>query len=63
MHFLRGSALSLGFAEFAALCAELEATPPPGRLAGPATARLDAAFDAARGAFLDGLPGLLPAHA
>lgn len=63
MHFLRGSALSLGFAGFAAICAELEAAPPPAALAASATARLDAAFKAAHAAFLDRLPELLPAHA
>lgn len=52
LHFLKGSALNLGFADLAALCQRVE------RGSGPVTAEIGgivATYRAARRAFLDGL--------
>lgn len=57
LHFLKGSAMSLGFAGFARLCAEGEAT---AARAGPEQvdiAALQEAYRRSRGDFLANLPG------
>lgn len=57
LHFLKGSALSLGFARFAALCQEGEAQAKARGAASVDLAPLLACFTASRAEFLDGLPG------
>lgn len=53
LHFLKGSALNLGFAEFARLCAAGEATAANGGRVDPQPVR--AAYAESRRAFLAGL--------
>ena len=55
LHFLKGSALSLGFAEFSRLCQQGEVQAAQGRGGDVALDEILAAFEAARGQFLDQL--------
>ncbi|RKF13359.1 Hpt domain-containing protein [Roseovarius spongiae] len=55
LHLLKGGALNLGFASFAALCQEGETAAAAGRYDAVDLQATLAAFDAARAAFLDGL--------
>lgn len=56
MHFLKGSALNLGFADFSALCHAGEAQAAAGNTAQVDVAEILACFEASKGVFLDGLP-------
>ncbi|WP_417586741.1 Hpt domain-containing protein [Pararhodobacter oceanensis] len=55
LHFLRGAALNLGFAEFAALCGEGEAQANAGQAAQVDLAAIRASFEASRQALASGL--------
>jgi HPt (histidine-containing phosphotransfer) domain-containing protein len=55
MHFLKGAALNLGFAEFAALCADGETRANAGEAGAVTPEAARALYEVSRGAFLDGL--------
>lgn len=61
LHFLKGSALSLGFAAFADLCRDGECRAAAGDAAKVDIAAITDAFDRSRTQFLAGLPGHLAA--
>jgi HPt (histidine-containing phosphotransfer) domain-containing protein len=58
MHFIKGSALSLGFAPFAVLCAEAEAAAAAGRASEVDLAEIFACYDRSKAEFLAGLERL-----
>jgi HPt (histidine-containing phosphotransfer) domain-containing protein len=58
LHFLRGSALNLGFHEFAQLCQQGEATAAAGRADSIDLRAIIASFDASKIQFEQGLPKL-----
>ena len=55
LHFLKGSALNLGFAELAAICQDGETAGGAGHAAAVDLARCAAIYRASREALLDGL--------
>lgn len=55
LHFLKGSALNLGFRHFAGLCAEGEHAAQAGRADPAQVERVIAAFEESRAAFIAGL--------
>lgn len=59
LHFLRGSALTLGFADFADLCLRTEAQLVEGNINQHSRADLAASFAAAKRQFLHELDGVL----
>lgn len=61
LHFLKGSALSLGFAEFSNLCASGETRAAAGQDISADLAQLPACYETSRGCFLSELPGRLAA--
>ena len=58
LHFLKGSALNLGFSEFAALCQQGESAAASGRAGQVDVPAVIAVFDASKEKFTIGLPGL-----
>ena len=60
LHFLKGSALNLGFAEFGALCQQGETLAADGRATEVDLAPLLRCFDASRAQVLGGLGGDIP---
>jgi len=56
MHFLKGSALNLGFRQLASLCSEAEQLAARGRRSEVGIAEILGAYDAARGAILNRKP-------
>ena len=61
LHFLKGSALSLGFREFAGLCQAGETMSAQGRAADVDVAAVLASYDASKAVFLNQLPEILEA--
>lgn len=55
LHFLKGSALNLGFEALAALCQQGERLAAEGRAAGVDLSAIVAAYEESRESFLDGL--------
>ena len=55
LHFLKGSAMNLGFARFAAMCQAGEQDAAAGRADEVDVVAILACYDASRAAFLDGL--------
>lgn len=58
LHYLKGSAMTMGFAAFRDLCAAGEAAASRGAVVDIAAVK--AAYADARAAFLEGLPGHIP---
>lgn len=58
LHFLKGSALNLGFRDFAALCQTGESAAANGQAGSVDVAAIIAIFDASKQAFVTGLPRL-----
>jgi len=56
MHFLKGSALNLGFADFSSMCHAGEAQAAAGKPAQVNVPEILACFEASKEVFLDGLP-------
>ena len=59
LHFLKGSALNLGFAEFSELCRSGEAAAAAGHAASVDVGRVVTSYDASKHAFLAELPDRL----
>ncbi|WP_281967091.1 Hpt domain-containing protein [Roseovarius nanhaiticus] len=60
LHFLKGSALNLGFHEFAKLCQAGESAAGAGRAEGVDVHAIIGSFAKSKAAFLAGLPRLAP---
>ncbi|MGR3761243.1 Hpt domain-containing protein [Roseobacteraceae bacterium NS-SX3] len=58
LHFLKGSALNLGFEEFSALCMEGERLSAQGEAASVDIDAIVARFETSKAAFLSGMPDL-----
>lgn len=56
LHFLKGSALNLGFTDFSALCLRGERTTASGQATMVDLAEILSCFDRSKAAFLTGLP-------